>query len=440
MTAVRSQVTDAIHEARSQHDPNSAGPSDRPNRSLRRASSAAVDRLRTALQQAHAASPLGEQYAPTPASTAPTTGAAPPRPPPSSRTPADPTPDGDVLPGYSRTAREAAEAASAIDPALPPRRPRHLQSKTGKLALDLNERGADRIVVVQEVPDADTSVQGTLTLTLPQPETISHVRIRLKGIVRTVFKAHASGRHPVSDEVCFFEDSVRLWQRSDADGNLQEPPPGNGLPPQTYKAAGKLVGQFQFPFRLTIPSRLTHMPETGQPYEPRPIRPPPSFMLDASATSSSPAGNLLSSSPQAIGGFEGSCRYYLKVTLGRIGLLKLNERWIVPLVFAPRQLVPASPSPLREIALAESNPPPSSVDDPEGWTEPGKYVTRTALRKSGNLFRSSAVKGGWVRLEGRVPRPQRFVKGHGELLEFEVQVRGGSHNIKALRAMARLMW
>ena len=362
--------------------------------------------------------------------------------PPSSSPPAETAAnhDGDALPSYSR-------ADDIItDSSLPPRRARRLESKTGKLVLDLQERfgPADRIVVLQHLPDTlPTLIRGTLTLRLREPETITHVRIRLKGIVRTlVFKAHASGRHPVSDEVCFLEDSHPLWYRTDPqDGSVRPPPPGNATSPEEA-AAGKLQGTFPFPFVLTIPARLTHMPHTGQPYQPRPIRPPPSFMLDgnttSSASSSSSSGAKSSPPAAALGGFEGSCRYYLKVTLGRAGLLKLNERWIVPIVFVPRQPVPVSPSPLRELALASSasasasapapaTKTPDSRQDPQGWTDPGKYVTRTATKKSSRFSRSSAgaaAAAGWVRLEGRVPKPQKFSKAHGELLEFEVQVSG----------------
>lgn len=341
--------------------------------------------------------------------------------------------DGDALPSYSRADDTADDDND--DSSLPPRRARRLESKTGKLVLDLYERfgPADRLVVLQHLPDTSpTLIRGTLTLRLRDPETITHVRIRLKGIVRTlVFKAHASGRHPVSDEVCFLEDSHPLWYRTDPqDGSVHyPPPPGNATSPEEA-AAGKLQGTFRFPFVLTIPARLTHLPHTGQPYQPRPIRPPPSFMLDGNTTSSasSSSSSAAKSSPPAaaLGGFEGSCRYYLKVTLGRAGLLKLNERWIVPVVFVPRQPVPVSPSPLRQLALASTpaTKTPNSKQDPQGWTDPGKYVTRTAMKKSSRFSRSAgaAAAAGWVRLEGRVPKPQKFSKAHGEVLEFEVQV------------------
>lgn len=432
MTSVRTQLTAAIQEARdSSQTPSSrrSSLSERLRASVAAAASHSVSASSTpngspSLSRTLAvANPSAHYIGPSPShsvraslDSAPTDSD-----PPTTHRDLSTEQDGDALPGYSR--RPPADPATHAG--LPPRRPRRLESKSGKLTLALDERGQDRIVVIQEEPDAACTIQGSLGLVLREPETISHVRIRLKGIVRTlVFKAHASGRHPVSDEVCFLEDSVVLWQRTDSTGHAHAaPPPGNSTSASDYSATGKLAGSMAFPFRLTIPARLSHSPETGHAYEPRPIRPPPSFMLDASTTASASA-MVKQGAGAALTGFEGSCRYYLKVTLGRTGLLKLNERWIIPIVFVPRQLIPYSASPLREIALAEGNPPPSSLDDPEGWTERGKYVARTALRKSGSLFKSSAIRnGGWVRLEGRVPRPQKFVKAYGELLEFEVQVR-----------------
>lgn len=356
----------------------------------------------------------------------------------------------EALPGYSRRPGPAdydypaavpttGESPAPPDPSLPPRRPRRLESKSGKLVLDLDERGtADRIVVVQQVPDGPTTIHGTLTLRLREPESITHLRIRLKGIVRTlVFKAHASGRHPISDEVCFLEDSRPLWYRLDphgpdiAAGAVAPPPAGNLTSAEAYAASGKLQGTMRFPFAVTIPARLTHLPDSGQPYEPRPIRPPPSFMLDGDTTSASAGAATTSPASAALGGFEGSCRYYLKVTLGRAGLLKLNERWIIPIVFVPRQPIPVSPSPVRRqhlallasAASANRVATPDSKHDPEGWTDPGKYVTRTATKKSRFKGTGGNAVAGWVRLEGKVPKPQKFVKARGEALEFEVQVR-----------------
>ncbi|GAA5883301.1 hypothetical protein JCM3774_004143 [Rhodotorula dairenensis] len=438
-TSVRNQVTAAINDARHSEQPTSS-PSlaerlrlaVRPPTPERRHSASSSSPVRYWADAVRGRAHLIPDTLPTTTTTTTTATAA--ERPGVNRQPDEA--DSDQLPGYSRTPGSGlGTPVTAVDPSLPPRRPRRLESKSGKLVLDLEERGtADRLVVIQDPPDAATSIRGTLTLCLREPESITHVRIRLKGIVRTlVFKAHASGRHPVSDEVCFLEDSRPLWYRLDPqaggpDASVVRPPPaGNLTPTEVYAASGKLQGTMQFPFAVTIPARLTHLPETGQPYEPRPIRPPPSFMLDGDTTSSSSSST--SPAAAALGGFEGSCRYYLKVTLGRAGLLKLNERWIIPIVFVPRQPVPVSPSPVRQ-HLALLAPPasaaprlamPDSKNDPQGWTDPGRYVTRTAMKKS--RFKSSgATVAGWVRLEGKVPKPQKFIKAHGEVLEFEVQI------------------
>ncbi|BGP40699.1 hypothetical protein JCM10449v2_004661 [Rhodotorula kratochvilovae] len=309
--------------------------------------------------------------------------------------------DGDALPGYSRRVPVAPYLTSG----LPAKRLHVLASKTGKLNLQLHARGKEQVVLVQELPDGDVALDGVLQVVLREPETITHIRVRLKGMVRTlVQKAHASGRHPVSDEVEFFEDGRVLWT-APSNGGAPEYLPGN-----TSSDPLKLQGTFTFPFSLVLPGRLTQVPEMDLPPG-RAIRPPPSFMLDSSTAQ--PAGGHLT---VGVGAFEASCRYFLKVTLGRKGLLKMNERWIVPVVFVPRQ-PPPSPSPLRTLALREGRRPPSAASDPEGWSEPGKYVARVGTKRG--VWKS---KTGWVEVEGRVPRPQKFVKGQGQSIDFEVQI------------------
>ncbi|GAA6055310.1 hypothetical protein JCM3770_004833 [Rhodotorula araucariae] len=309
--------------------------------------------------------------------------------------------DGDALPGYSRSAPLAPYLTSG----LPANRLHVLASKTGKLHLELHARGKDQVVLVQELPDGDVTLDGVLQVILREPETITHIRIRLKGMVRTlVQKAHASGRHPVSDEVDFFEDGRVLWTAPPHGGTLEH------LPGNTSPDPLKLQGTFTFPFSLTLPGRLTLVPEMELPPG-RAIRPPPSFMLDSSTAQ--PAGGHLT---VGVGAFEASCRYFLKVTLGRKGLLKMNERWIVPVVFVPRQPPPA-PSPMRALALREGRRPPSSTSDPQGWSEAGKYVARVGTKRG--MWKG---KAGWVEVEGRVPRPQKFVKGQGQSIDFEVQI------------------
>lgn len=115
---------------------------------------------------------------------------------------------------------------------------------------------------------------------------------------------------------------------------------------------------------------------------------------------------------------EGAVRYFFKVTLGRKGMLKVNERWVIPIVFAPRQRPPTY-SPLRELALSSPHPPsslPSSREDPSGWTPPGKYTARETMRAG--VFRT---KVGEIILEARVPRG-KVVRAGGEKVDFEVSV------------------
>ncbi|GAA5851726.1 hypothetical protein JCM8547_001186 [Rhodosporidiobolus lusitaniae] len=332
-------------------------------------------------------------------------------------------PDGDALPSYSRRAPVPAQFTQD----LPPKRLHLLTSKSGKLALELKARGKEEVmVIVQEVPDSETNVEGKLKVILPEPEGITHIRVRVKGVVRTlVSKAQVSGRHPISDEICFVSSSRTLWTSTPSNGSSPEV-----LPSNRSSDPYKLHGTFTFPFSLSIPGKITHLPPSsdlgvptaGEPLG-RPIRPPPSFMLDSATVATSTAvqreedGSVLPGSSSRLGGagYEGSVRYYLKVTLGRKGMLKVNERWIVPLVFAPRQHAPTY-SRVRELALREERPTPGSREDPEGWSRPGKYLVRESVRKG--VWKT---KSGWVELEVKVPRA-KMPRRAGEKVEFEAQI------------------
>ena len=61
-----------------------------------------------------------------------------------------------------------------------------LSSRTGKLGLELYARGREHVILIQEEPDGITELQGVLKLVLRDPESVTHVKIRLKGIVRTL--------------------------------------------------------------------------------------------------------------------------------------------------------------------------------------------------------------------------------------------------------------
>ncbi|GAA5987477.1 hypothetical protein JCM11641_003842 [Rhodosporidiobolus odoratus] len=309
--------------------------------------------------------------------------------------------DADELPSYSRRA----PIPSYLLSSLPPKRLHKLASKSGKLELEVRARGREHVVLIQEIPDADTNLEGCLKVVLKEPEGITHVRVRVKGIIRTmVMQAQSSGRHPLTDELVFLSSSRTLWTSTPSNGSAPERLPGNKSTDPT-----KLHGTFLFPFSLPVPGKITHLPPSsdllgigvseGDPL-PRPIRPPPSFMLDSRPTT---------------GGFEASCRYYLKVTVGRKGLFKLNERFIVPIVFVPRQPAPTY-SPLRELAVREGRRRPTSMEDPEGWTEEGKYVVRENVRRG-----AWKTKTRWVEVEGKVVKG-KVSRGTGEKVEFEVQI------------------
>ncbi|GAA5932257.1 uncharacterized protein JCM15063_001172 [Sporobolomyces koalae] len=318
----------------------------------------------------------------------------------------------DALPTYSR--RPPPPSDPTADDSLPPKRLHLLASRTGKLHLELQARGREHVILIQDEPDGPTTLAGTLKVLLREPETVTHVKVRLKGIVRTlVMKAHASGRHPVSDEVTFHEASSTLYQYH-AEGFL----PSNESSDPT-----KLLGTFAFPFSLTVPAQITHYTTSNLPASApmplaRPVRPPPSFMLDAQQTPNQRRNSIISTqSPAAsglgTGGFEVSCRYFIKVTLGRKGLLKMNERWIIPVVFVPRQITPII-SPLRELALrtAGTRPPHSDVD-PQGWTDSRKYVMKRTIKKPSISSWARIGSGGTteIEIEGRTIRGHKVERG-----------------------------
>ncbi|GAA5864052.1 hypothetical protein JCM1840_000686 [Sporobolomyces johnsonii] len=320
---------------------------------------------------------------------------------------------GDALPSYSRRA----PVPQTLVASLPPKRLHLLASRSGKLHLELEARGRERVVLIQERPDADVDLHGRLKVVLREPEGVTHIKIRLKGIIRTlVMKAHASGRHPVSDELTFHESAQTLYSSS------------TFLPDNASTDPDKLQGIFTFPFSLSIPARITHLPipapslagASSPAALDRPIRPPPSFMFDslARANSSNPLDGLgqTRASCLANGGWEGSVRYFLKVTLGRRGLLKLNERWVIPVVFVPRQAPPPI-SPARELALAEGRRPPHSAEDEVGWTERGKYKDRRSVKRG--LWKGKSAS---IQIEARTIRGHKVERGEKGEVPFEVQI------------------
>ncbi|GAA5978770.1 hypothetical protein JCM5350_004816 [Sporobolomyces pararoseus] len=361
--------------------------------------------------------------------------------------------DDDSLPSYSRTAPISPNLIST----LPPKRFHLLTSRSSKLSLSIPARGSQHVILIQELPDSSTLLSGTLTLNLPNPpgESISHLKIRLKGIVRTlVMKSHASGRHPVSDELTFLQDSKTLYNCDDPETSFL-PGRNESVDPT------KLVGIFKFPFELKVPSRITHYSITSLPgntinQKPiplsTPIRPPPSFMLDSQTIKNKSPSSVISTQSPGGGGFEVSIRYFLKVTLGRKSLLKMNERWIIPLVFVPRQNTPTI-SPGRYLALEQyyrqgqeegsgssSLRVPHSDQDPQGWTLEGKYKMKRSFKKPQSTWGGSLKRGGSsgvadISIEGKTIRGNKIERGDAGspggkgLVPFEVTVKTSSVKI-----------
>ncbi|ORY87438.1 hypothetical protein BCR35DRAFT_38591 [Leucosporidium creatinivorum] len=282
----------------------------------------------------------------------------------------------ETLPQYSRRAPGATTPQNAN---LPPQRLHVHISRSKKLELQVKARGEDHVVLSQTEVGGDVWIEGKLVVTLPQPEQISFLRLRVKGVVRTmVMKVHGSGRHPVGDEVVICEDGEDLWTPEMTLLNNESVDPN------------KLQGTFTFPYRLKIPGRIRSA-QGPDPTSPRRTRStPPSFVLSGNASE---------------GGGKGvewaSCRYYLKVTMGRKGLLKVNERFIVPLVYVPRHSEPEM-SAMRTVALAEGRPTPSPQDDPLGWN--GQKIRHIVKR---GMF---AGKRAWYDAALLLPAPATFAR------------------------------
>lgn len=116
-----------------------------------------------------------------------------------------------------------------------------------------------------------------------------------------VMKVHGSGRHPIGDEVVLCEDSDDLWTPEMSLLNNESADPT------------KLQGTFTFTYRLKIPGRIRSA-QGADPAAPRRSRAtPPSFVLSGNASEGAGKGVEWA-----------SCRYYVKVTMGRKGLLKVS--------------------------------------------------------------------------------------------------------------------
>lgn len=114
----------------------------------------------------------------------------------------------------------------------------------------------------------------------------------------------------MTDETRIHEDSLVLY----------DPTTDPFLPSNESSDPSRLQGTFTFPFRLHIPSRIATLSgpsEAGTAATRRTRQTPPSFVLSGSANDAS-VGK---------GAEWASCRYYLKVTLGRRGLLKVSSRF-----------------------------------------------------------------------------------------------------------------
>ncbi|KDE03945.1 hypothetical protein MVLG_05579 [Microbotryum lychnidis-dioicae p1A1 Lamole] len=305
---------------------------------------------------------------------------------------ADTVEDGNALPSYTRRAPHLGR----VHP--PPPRQHVVTSRNKKLKLELRAPGENHIILMQSRPGETMKLQGKLVLQLPNPEAISQVRVRVKGIVRSlVLKVHGSGRHPVTDEVTIWEDGVELYSSSQLLSNNQSSDPS------------KLQGSFEFEFELKIPAKCSGSPKALATTL-RTLRPtPPSFVLSTD-----------SDDPRAWGkGAEwAACRYYVKVTASRKGLLTLNDRLIVPIVFVPCHNEPEM-SAARTAALSQGLRTPGPAVDPTGWT--GKKARRDI--RSGMFHMTTRS---WFEVVLLVPSPSKFARL--SVLPFTVMIKSSDPN------------
>lgn len=153
----------------------------------------------------------------------------------------------------------------------------------------------------------------------------------------------------------------------------------------------KLQGTHSFAFELHIPSHVSRPGPAGLASER--MRPPPSFTLNTTPNDIEPSGTEWA-----------SCRYFLKVTLGRRGLLKSNERWMVPVVYVSRQHEPPV-SDARMLAQAAGQLIPGPLEDPGGWA--GKQIEHPVKR---GLFARGPAKQARYEAELLLPTPAQFAR------------------------------
>ncbi|SCV70138.1 BQ2448_1532 [Microbotryum intermedium] len=329
--------------------------------------------------------------------------------------------DGNELPSYTRRAPHLGRVH------LPPPRQHVVTSRSKRLKLELRAPGEEHIVLMQSRPGETVKLQGKLIVRATfdladintshsnaDDQTLMYVLASFnfpppKQFHKCGFESREStapghgrsddlgGRHPVTDEVTIWEDGVELYSSSQALINNQSSDPA------------KLQGSFEFEFELKIPAKCSGPPK-ALATSVRTLRPtPPSFVLSTD-----------SDDPRAWGkGAEwAACRYYVKVTASRKGLLTPNDRLIVPIVFVPCQNEPEM-SAARTAALSQGLHTPGPAVDPTGWT--GKKARRDI--RSGMFH---ATTRSWFEVVLLVPSPSKFARL--SVLPFAVMIKSSDPN------------
>ncbi|GAA97357.1 uncharacterized protein L969DRAFT_94415 [Mixia osmundae IAM 14324] len=280
----------------------------------------------------------------------------------------------DELPSYTRRApkvrQSVVDTEETRNAILSNLKEHSFTSKSSRLELTVQSASANQYPLF--VQDLLTSIAGQVIVNLEKDEPISAVRLRVKGVARTLaYRIQGNGRHPVLSELIFHEESRLLYEQTDPSQNLAR-------------------GIYNFDYKFDLPERLAD----GSAL-------PPSF-------------SLATSDPGALGRSmeAASVKWYMKLTLARRGLLRPNERLFAPIVYLCRQPLPA-PSPLRELAIAHGQKAPGPLEDPPGWQ--GRKSKLTCKK---GVFKA---KQAWFEIVVLVPKPSVFAR-ESDGIEFYLKI------------------
>lgn len=192
------------------------------------------------------------------------------------------------------------------------------------------------------------TLNGSLELKLPKPETILGIHIEVSGkIVANALSPFTFWKHihPLWTPQMGDPNTSVLRNLSEAENTVNtsmESIPLSLSSLSIQKKSKKLSGEHIWPFAITLPSTCNISTRAKQP--PVVLRLPPSFSEKGAA--------------QFI-------NYELNVRIRR-GIFRIDSQLGTHFGFVPR-VRPSAPSPKRSLAYQNGSPPPTPKSDPEGW-------------------------------------------------------------------------